>query len=429
MTSRPLVVLCPHFAPDTAPTGTVMTRIVEELVQLGHEVHVVTSLPWYRQHQVEDEWRAKCGKRPWHTEKTAWGSVTRVTPFAGNDKANIPRRALGFLGFSVLLGVRGMFAGGVRRRAGAVIAMSPPLTLGLTGWLVSLVRRGPLVFNIQDVFPDAAVATGKLTNRKLIGLASWLERVSYKRSDSVVVLSEDLRSNVAAKLPRRFRERVAVIPNFVDSKAITPGTTGTPYRRTHGGDAQHVVMYAGNVGFSQSINLVIEAARRMPETMFIVNGEGSARPELEASARGLANVTFVDYQSADRLSEVLASADVHVVPLKKGLGSVSVPSKAYSIMAAGRPILASIDADSEVARIVNGAGCGCVVEPDNVESLVATLQSMLNDAPSRAEMGERGRAWVVDNASPAAVGAAYHGLITALAPQKGHQQIASQSRG
>jgi colanic acid biosynthesis glycosyl transferase WcaI len=245
----------------------------------------------------------------------------------------------------------------------------------------------------------------------------------------VVVLSEDLRSNVAAKLPRRFRERVAVIPNFVDSKAITPGSTDTPYRREHAGDARHVVMYAGNVGFSQSIDLVIEAARRMPEVKFIVNGEGSARPELEASAHGLANVTFVDYQSTDRLSEVLASADIHVVPLKKGLGSVSVPSKAYSIMAAGRPILASIDADSEVARIVHGAGCGRVVEPDNVESLAEALRSMLDDAPAREEMGERGRAWVVDNASPAAVGAAYHGLITALAPQKGHQQIASQSRG
>jgi colanic acid biosynthesis glycosyl transferase WcaI len=426
---RPLVVLCPHFAPDTAPTGVVMTRIVEELVRLGHEVHVVTSLPWYRQHRVEDEWQAKRGHAPWHTETTAWGSVTRVTPFAGNDKSNIPRRAFGFFGFSVLLGVRGLFAGGVTRRAEAVIAMSPPLTLGLTGWLVSLVRRCPLVFNIQDVFPDAAIATGKLANPRLIRLAAWLERVSYKRSDAVVVLSDDLQRNVASKLPRKFRDRVAVVPNFVDADVIVPHDSETPYRAEHASGARHVVMYAGNVGFSQSIDLLLGAARELPDVVFVVNGEGSARSELEAAARMLPNVVFVDYQPVERLSEVLASADVHVVPLKAGLGAVSVPSKAYSIMASGRPILASIDADSEVARIVEGARCGRVVAPDDAAAFVVALRSLLADPTGRREMGERGRDWVVRNASPAAVGVAYHGLIVALNAQIGTQQIASQSRG
>lgn len=429
MKKRPLVVLCPHFAPDTAPTGVVMTRIVDELVRLGHEVHVVTSLPWYRRHRVEDDWQARRGRAPWHTETTAWGSVTRVTPFAGSDKSNIPRRALGFLGFSVLLGVRGLFAGRVTRRAEAVIAMSPPLTLGLTGWWVSLVRRCPLVFNIQDVFPDAAIATGKLRNPRLVRLASWLERASYKRSDAVVVLSGDLQRNVAGKLPRRFRDRVAVIPNFVDAGAIVPRGTDTPYRSEHAPGAGHVVMYAGNVGFSQSIGLLLDAAREMPDVTFVVNGEGSARADLESAASGLTNVVFVDYQPAERLSEVLASADVHVVPLKAGLGSVSVPSKAYSIMASGRPILASIDADSEVARIVEQAGCGRVVAPDDASAFVGALRLLLDDAEGRRAMGERGRNWVVRNASPAAVGEAYHGLIGALNAQIGHQQIASQSRG
>ena len=429
MKTRPLVVLCPHFAPDAAPTGVVMTRIVDELVRLGHDVHVVTSLPWYRRHRVEDDWQTKRGRSPWHTETTPWGSITRVTPFAGGDKSNIPRRALGFLGFSVLLGVRGLFAGGVTRRASAVIAMSPPLTLGLTGWIVSLVRRCPLVFNIQDVFPDAAIATGKLTNPRLVRLASWLERLSYRRSDAVVVLSEDLRRNVAGKLPRRFADRVAVIPNFVDAEAIVPRGTDTAYRAEHAPGARHVVMYAGNVGFSQSIELLIDAARAMPDVTFVVNGEGSARAELESTARGLPNMVFVDYQPVERLSEVLASADVHVVPLKAGLGSVSVPSKAYSIMASGRPVLASIDADSEVARIVEQADCGRVVAPDDPTGFIGALRSLLADTEARRQMGERGREWVVSNASPAAVGEAYHGLITALNAQIGPQQIASQSRG
>ena len=409
-TDGPVIVLCPHYAPDTAPTGVVITRIVEELVARGHEVHVVTSVPWYRQHKVEEAW----ARSVWKTEKTSWGSIARVTPFAGKDKANIPRRALGFLGFSALLGVRGLFAGGALRKASAVIAMSPPLTLGLTGWLVSVVRRAPLIFNIQDVFPDAAIATGKLTNKKLISLSQWLERVSYRASDAVVVLSSDLQKNVQDKLGSHHNSRVVVIPNFVDADKIVPRSAHTEYRSTHAPNAEHVVMYAGNVGFSQSLDLVVEAARQMPNTTFIVNGEGSARGELEAFARGLTNIRFVDYQDANRLGEVLASADLHVVPLRTGLGAVSVPSKAYSIMAAGRPILAAIDADSEVARIVTSVACGQVVPPDSPTAFVEALRQMLSEPAELSAMGARGRMWVVENASPEAVGEAYHRLINAL---------------
>ena len=409
----PVIVLCPHFAPDTAPTGVVMTRIVEEILRADAgvtDVRVVTSLPWYRRHAVEEGWSG----RPWRTERTTWGAITRVSPFAGRDKSNIPRRAVGFAAFSTLLGLRGMFAGGIHRRAHAVIAMSPPLTLGLTGWVVAKMRRAPLVFNIQDVFPDAAIETGKMTNRRVIAVARWLERVSYRASDAVVVLSEDLQRNVAAKLHARDGGRVVVIPNFVDSAKITPLPADTPYRAEHAPSARQVVMYAGNVGFSQSLELMVHAARSMPDVAFIVNGGGSSLAELRTSSAGLANMVFVNYQPAERLSEVLASADVHVVPLRTGLGAVSVPSKAYSIMAAGRPILASIDADSEVARIVGNVGCGAVVAPDDADAFVAALRMLLDDSDRRAEMGARGRDWVVEHASPSAVGEAYAALIERL---------------
>ncbi len=401
-----LIVLCPHFEPDMAPTGVVMTRIVHELAARGHELHVVTSLPWYRKHQVETGWAGAL----WRVEKTNWGTISRVQPFAGQTKSNLVRRAIGFVLFSYFVGVRALFAGGFWRRVDGVLAMSPPLTLGLIGWHTKLFRGGKLVFNIQDVFPDAAVETGAISNQRVIAAASWLERISYQRSDSVVLLSDDLANNVQRKLDQKFHKRIKVIPNFVDTQAIVPTSRLTNYRRELGIDDSLVVMYAGNVGFSQSLELMIEAARVLPDVVFVINGEGAARKSLKAKAQTLTNVKFGDYQDASRLSEVLASGDLHVVPLRRGLGSVSVPSKTYSILAAGRPICAAIDSDTEVPRILAAANAGVCVEPDNQEAFVSAITAMISDRKSLEEMGASGRKWVEGHASAQSVAQRYEAL-------------------
>ena len=391
-----------------APTGVVMSRIVHELANRGHELHVVTSLPWYRKHQVEQGWSGAL----WRVEKTNWGSITRVQPFAGKTKSNLLRRAVGFILFSYLVGLRALFAGKVWRRVDGVLAMSPPLTLGLIGWHTKLFRGGKLVFNIQDIFPDAAIETGAITNKKIISFASWLERTSYKCSDSVVLLSDDLANNVQSKLEQKFHKRVKVIPNFVDTQAITPMSRMTKYRTELGIDDALVVMYAGNVGFSQSLEMLVSAARELPQLIFVINGEGAARESLKKSAHGLSNVRFGDYQDVSRLSEVLATGDIHVVPLKRGLGSVSVPSKTYSILASGRPVLAAVDLDTEVPRILAAADAGVCVEPDNSGAFISALRAMTLDPKTLSEMGERGRKWVENHASPASVAQRYEALYT-----------------
>ncbi|MFZ1489352.1 MAG: glycosyltransferase family 4 protein [Ilumatobacteraceae bacterium] len=405
-----LLVLCPHFAPDTAPTGTVITRIVDELAARGHEVHVVTALPWYRTHAIEPGW----GGRLVRTERTPFGSVVRVHPFPGADKKNLARRALGFAGFSVLSGFAGLAAGGWFRRVDAVIAMSPPLTLGVTGWMLHVARRGPLVFNVQDVFPDAAVETGAITDPRLIRLARWLERITYRASAAVTVLSDDLRDNVVGKVPDR-GDDVHVIPNFVDTEALRPLSRHTAYRAELGIGDEPVVMYAGNVGYSQSLELVAHAAREMPLVTFVVNGDGAARADVESLCAGLPNVRFAGFQPAARLSEVLATGDVHVVPLRRGLGRVSVPSKTYSILAAGRPVLAAIDEGTEVPRILTASGAGLAVPPDDPQAFVGGLRRLLAEPDLAAERGARGRRYVEGAVSPAAVAELYERLIAGLA--------------
>jgi colanic acid biosynthesis glycosyl transferase WcaI len=410
-----LAVLSPHFAPDMAPTGAVITRIVMELAARGHELHVVTALPWYEHHRVEPEWRGRLVR----TERTAWGSVARVHPFP-TDKRSIPRRAVAFGGFSALAGVTGLRGG----RVDGVLAMSPPLTLGLTGWGMAQARRAPLVFNIQDVFPDVAIELGAITNPAVIATARRLERISYRVADAVTVLSDDLRDNVASKLPPGHGHKVRTIPNFVDTRAVTPLDRRTRYRRQLGLGDETVVMYAGNIGLSQSLDLLVAAARTLadrPDVAFVVNGGGSSRPLLEAQAAGLPNIRFADYQPTARLAEVLATGDIHVVPLKRGLARSSVPSKTYSILAAGRPLVASVDPGTEVARVVEKAAAGLAVPPDDPEAFIEALIRLVDHPRERTEMGASGRVFVERWASPEAVAAAYEELFTELARPRSRQ--------
>ncbi len=403
-----LLVITPHLEPDTAPTGVVVSRIVSELCAAGHEVHVVTSLPWYREHRVEGDWRGRLVRRG----RAGDASVVRLTPFAG-DKASLASRALGFVAFSGAAALAGVAA---RGPFDAVMALSPPLTLGPAGWLAAVRHRCPLVLNVQDVFPDVAIDVGALTSPRAIGLFRWLERLCYRRATAVTVLSEDLAANVGAKVPEG-RTRIEVIPNFVDTTAIVPADRDTPYRREHGLGDRTVVMYAGNLGHSQSLDLLVEAARRhrdRDDLAYVVNGGGVAAADLRREAADLPNLTVVDYQPAARVPEVLASADVHVVPLKRGLAASSVPSKTYAALAAGRPLLASIDEGSEVARVVEESGAGLAVPPDDPEAFVAAVEELVDDPERRRAMGVRGRAWAERCASPASAAEAYARLFAEL---------------
>ena len=417
-----LLVICPHFDPDVAPTGVVMSRIAHDLIARGNRLHVVTSLPWYQHHAIDAGWDGQLVR----TERTDWGRISRVHPFP-TDKRNIPARALAFGGFTALATLVGTFG---RVRPDAVLAMSPPLTLGLAGRIAATARRAPLVFNIQDVFPDVAIELGLLSGDRVIRAARALERLSYRMSDAVTVLSDDLADNVRSKITiglegeqaQAQAKKVRVIPNFVDTNAIRPEARENSYREQYGLIGKKVVMYAGNVGFSQSLNLVLDAARSFegsrPDVVFVINGGGSARPDLERDAAHLPNVRFIDMQPIERLPEVLAAGDVHVVPLRAGLAWSSVPSKLYSILAAGRPIVASVDSGTEVERTLERAAAGIAVPPDDPRAFAGAISELIDDSDRAARMGASGRLFVERWASPAAVAESYENLFAELIGRK-----------
>ncbi len=404
-----ITVIAPHYAPDVAPTGEVLTAIADQLVARGHRLHVVTSLPWYRHHRIEHGWHGRLVRH----EDTPWGRISRVHPFP-TDKTNIPARALAFGGFTILATLVALLR---RERPDAVLAMSPPLTLGLAGWVVARLRRVPYVFNIQDVFPDVAIEAGVITGRRAIAVFSALERFTYRRADAVTVLSDDLADNLRSKLSPPEAGRIRVIPNFIDTGRITPGPRANAYRDEFGLGDRQVVMYAGNLGYSQPVGLVLDVARRLADrddVVFVVNGAGSAREDLLARAEGLTNVVFVDLQPRERLGEVLAAADVHLVLLKQGFARSSVPSKLYSILAAARPLVASVDPGTEVARVVEEAGAGVAVPPEDADALLDAVTGLVDDPARCRSLGEAGRQFVETWPSPADVAERYEELFVEL---------------
>ena len=407
-------MICPHFEPDVAPTGVMISSIAEELRKSGHEVHVVTSLPWYRRHSVEPEWRGRLMRTDEGGGPDGRLRVTRLHPFPAS-KTSIAARATGFSCFTALTALASLRT---RARPDGVLAVSPPITLGLSGWAAARRWRVPLVLNVQDVYPDAAIRLGVLRGRRLIAAARGLERFVYRCADAVTVLSDDMRDNVSAKADPRWATAVRVIPNFADAERVRPRGRMTDYRAEHDLGERTVVMYAGNVGLSQPLTLMVDAARAFrhrSDAVFVVNGAGAALPDLKRAARGLDNLVFADFQPPGRLSEVLASADIHAIALSEGLAHASVPSKLYSVLAAGRPVVASLDAGTEVARVLRGTGSGLWVPPRDPEAFTAAVGSLLDDPARRESMGRNGRAFIESWASPASVAQEYCDLFEELA--------------
>ncbi len=378
---------------------------MNNLGEMGHELHVITALPWYREHAVEEGWSGQMTR----VEQRPWGEITRVHPFP-TDKTNIAARAAAFAGFTAI----GLGSAVIDRFSPHVVfGMSPPLSLGVAGWLAAKRRRCPFVFNIQDVFPDVAIETGTISNPKVIDVAKKLETFVYDRADVVTVLSEEMQRNVEGKT----NSATEIIPNFVDISTFEPMEKENSYRREFGLEGKLVVMYCGNVGFSQSIELLADAAREMTDIedlVFVVNGGGSAIGEVRRRAEGLDNFRIIPYQPVERVPEVLSAADVHVIPLRQGLAWSSVPSKLYKILAVERPVIASVDEGTEVGRVVVEAGAGHSVPPDVAGPLVESLREILSSESERNAMGARGRAWVEEWTTPRRAAEAYEALFAGL---------------
>jgi colanic acid biosynthesis glycosyl transferase WcaI len=304
-------------------------------------------------------------------------------------------------------------------RPDVVFCMTDPPIIANIALAVSRRFRRPLVVASQDVFPEAAVVLKRLENPLIVGFLRIAISFYLRRADRIVAIGETMRKRLEAKGARP--DRVRVIPNWVDTGAITPQPRDNEWAREQGLDEKFVVMHSGNIGNAQDLDSLVRAAtflRDLDDLAIVIIGNGARRADLLELAERLEvdSVRFLPYQDRARLSESLASAHVHVVGLAKGLSGYVVPSRLYGVLSAGRPVIVAADDDSETAQVASTVGCGVVVPPGRPELLAQAIRRAHDGADDLDEMGRRGREFVVAEADRAVAVERYAAVLRDVIP-------------
>ena len=330
------------------------------------------------------------------------------------DRSNLPLRALNYLTY--LTG--SLWAGLHARRPAVVLCMTDPPVIADVALLVARRFRAPLVVVSQDVFPEIAVELKRLESRVVVEVLRSLIRFYLRRADRVVAIGDTMRRRLVEKGAPP--ERIAVIPNWVDTAAITPAPKDNEWSRDHGVADRFVVMHSGNVGHAQNLDALVRSTtflRDLDDLVVAIIGGGARHAALVELADRLEadHVTFLGYQPRELLSLSLSAADLHVVGLARGLSGYVVPSRLYGILAAGRPVVVAADAESETARVVLREGCGVVVPPGRPELLAEMIRAAHDGELDLAEMGRRGREYVVREADRTVAFGRYRKMLGELA--------------
>ncbi len=406
-----ILLLTLVFAPDGVSTSVLMTELAQELQARGHDVTVLTTTPHYN---IEPEARAKQPlRRHWGSllYRSECGSIPVYHAAIPAKGSRVGARLLDYARFHAISTLAGFIATG---GYDLILAPSPPLTIGLSAWLLGLARGVPFIYNVQEIYPDVAVRLGVLQNQRVIRALELVERFIYRRARVVTVISEWFRRRLIAKgVPA---EKLHLIPNFVDTDFMQPGPRQNEFATAHDLNDSFVVSYAGNIGLTQGFETILSAAQRLrhlPKLRFLLVGDGARRAWLEEQlhALGLNHVLLLPYQPRSVVPQIYASSDLCLVPLKRGTAQETFPSKIYTIMAAGRAVLASADSDSELSWVVGEAGCGWTVSPDNSDRLAAAIEHAYQQREVLGRLGRNGRNYVVAHHSRQAVAAQYDELI------------------
>ncbi|HTL46801.1 MAG TPA: glycosyltransferase family 4 protein [Verrucomicrobiae bacterium] len=375
-----IIFLTQYYPPETGAPQSRLSFLAESMVRKGHSVTVLTGMPNYPTGRIFPGWGGFVRK-----EERNGVRVLRSWIYPTQSTATLPRLTNYFSFVFSSLAV-GAF---LLPRADYLLTESPPLFLGITGYLLSRLKRARWIFNVSDLWPESAVRLKKIRAGSLgHRLASRLEHFCYRKCWMVSGQARGIVSDIQKRFPEI---RTFHLSNGVDARAFDPEKANETSRRELGPESSCVAVYAGLHGLAQGLDQILDAAGAAPGSFrAIFFGDGPEKKALLEKSRhmGLRNVEFREGVSADKVPAYLASADFVLVPLAVDLPG-AVPSKLYEGMASGKPVL--LVAAGEPAEIVRKYRCGIAVEPGDLAGLRAAIEALCSDKEIRDSMGEAGR--------------------------------------
>jgi glycosyltransferase involved in cell wall biosynthesis len=388
-----ILILTQYYPPETGAPQNRLSDLAKRLAGSGHDLTVLTALPNYPQGQIFEEYRGR-----FMVEECCKDiRVIRTWIYATKKLSFIPR-LLNYFSFVFSSLVVGVWKIGPQD---IVIVESPPLFLGISGFLLSFCKRSGLVFNVSDLWPDSAVAMGILQNQSVIRLSRKLEEFLYRHSMLITGQTQGIVNNIQS----RFCDKpVALITNGVDVKTFlleSKVDRGNGIRTEFGFGNKFVIGYAGLHGLAQGLDTLVYAAHLLAgqeDLFFAMFGDGPEKEKLVQTAEKLklTNISFYPSQAAGRMPAILRSFDVAVVPLKRlDLFKGALPSKMFEAMAAAVPIIVTID--GEAREVVEKAHAGIAIEAENPQAMADAILQLYRDQESLKTLGLNGQQYVIQH--------------------------------
>lgn len=379
-----ILFLTPYYPPEVGAPQTRLHEAAVRLVAMGHQVTVLTGFPNYPSGVVPREYRGKA-----HMREVLQGVEVLRTWIYATPNQGFARRLLNHLSYMVSA-VLSSFA---IAPADVIFVESPPLFDGLAGYLVGKTMGAPYVFNVADLWPQAAVELGALRGRPLVRAAEALEAFIYRNAAKITVVARGAERELLA---RGLGEKLVYLPNGADTSRFRPGDTGR--LRSELALTGPVALYAGTHGMSQALETLLGAAERLPEVTFLLVGDGAEKTKLKrmAGERHLANVRFLDPLPAGAMPDLVAACDLYLISLRDvPLFADTVPSKLYEAMASGKPLVAAVR--GETASLIQESGGGLVVPPEDPAAMAEAMGRILGNRREALAMGEAGRRFVSEH--------------------------------
>jgi len=389
-----ILIITDSFPPEIKSSANLLFELSEDLTESGHQVTVVTGFPKHYVNNIDQRYKG----RLFLNERMNKVKVIRLLSISFIRHIPVIRGLDQFL-LSVMFFLGGINSG----KQDVILTYSPPLPLGISAYLLGKLKKAPFIFNVQDIFPQSVIDLGLLKSKVLIKISELMEKFIYKKACYITVHSEGNRENIISK--KINPEKVVTIYNWVDTDLIKPvKTQNNNFGTKNNLKDRFVVSFAGVMGFAQDLDIIIQCAELLKSyknILFFLIGDGIKKNGLIKKVKDLQlnNVRFLPLQSKEVYPLILDASDICLVTLNKSVMTPVVPSKLLSIMASGRPVVASMNLNGDTPKIIENAKCGYCVEAGDAKGFSEAILKLYNNPASRDELGENGRAYVVKHFS------------------------------